>query len=201
MGVGLFKLDFLFAAALDDRPGATRAQRMRRALEWVREWSGDAVVLGCGVPLASAAGVVDYCRVGADVEARWESRLRMLGYRERASTVSAMRSTLARSWMDGTWFGVDPDVVILRTTDTRLSDPERRALFTMNTTLGSLVFVSDDVAEYDETSARLLATWDPPGAATVLAHRQTDGVDSVTTDRGELTAHLGRDTGWARLDH
>jgi alpha-galactosidase len=172
---------------------------MRRAMEWVREWSGDAVVLGCGVPLVSAAGLVDYCRIGADVEARWESRLRVLNYRERASTVSAMRSTLARSWMDGTWFGVDPDVVILRTTDTRLNDAERRALFTMNTTLGSLVFVSDDVAGYDVETAELLASWDPPGAARVLEHRQVAGVDTITTDRGELTADLGRDTGWVRL--
>ena len=197
-GFGLFKLDFLFAAALDDRPGATRAQRMRRAMELLREWAGDAVILGCGVPLVSAAGLVDYCRVGADVEARWESRLRLLNYRERASTVSALRSTLARSWMDGTWFGVDPDVVILRTTETRLSDAERRAMFTLDVTLGSLVFVSDDVAGYDAETAALLASWDPPGAVRVLAHRQTAGVDEVVTDRGTLTVRLGTDTGWVR---
>ncbi|MEO5534366.1 MAG: glycoside hydrolase family 36 protein [Pseudolysinimonas sp.] len=199
-GFGLFKLDFLFAAALDDRPGATRAQRMRRAMELLREWCGDAVILGCGVPLVSAAGLVDYCRVGADVEARWESPLRLLNYRERASTVSALRSTLARSWMDGTWFGIDPDVVILRTTDTRLDDTERRALFTMNSALGSLVFVSDDVVGYDGETARLLGTWDPPGAARVLAHTQVSGVDQVVTDRGVLSARLGRDGGWVRVD-
>ena len=195
-GFGLFKLDFLYAAALDDRPGATRAQRMRRAVELVREWSGDAAILGCGVPLVSAAGLVEYCRIGADVAAKWEDRfLRALNYRERVSTLSSTRSTVARAWMDGTWFANDPDVVILRTQDSKLSDAERRALFAVNTTFGSLVFVSDDITAYDAETTSLLATWDPPGAARVLTHTQTGGVDTIATPDGTVTIDLGDRTG------
>lgn len=195
-GFELFKLDFLYAAALDDRPGRTRAQRMRRAMNLLREWCGDAAILGCGVPLVSAAGLVEYCRVGADVAAVWEDRLqRALNYPERISTVSSMRSSLARAWMDGTWFGNDPDVVILRTGDTRLRDAERRALLAVNTTLGSLVFVSDDVSAYDAETTALLSTWDPPGAARILEHTRTGGVDHLLTDRGPVAFDLGDDTG------
>jgi alpha-galactosidase len=195
-GFGFFKLDFLYAAALDGRPGATRAQRMRRAMTLLREWCGDATVLACGVPLVSAAGIVEYCRVGADVAARWEDPVqRALHYPERISTVSSLRSSVARAWMDGTWFGNDPDVVILRTDDTRLSDAERRALFAVNTTLGSLVFVSDDIAGYDAATTALLASWDPPGAATVRQHSRAGGVDHLVTDRGALGLALGDGTG------
>ncbi|MFI2753729.1 glycoside hydrolase family 36 protein [Cellulomonas sp. P22] len=195
-GFGLLKLDFLYAAALDDRPGATRAQRMRRAVRLLREWSGDAAILGCGVPLVSAAGLVEYCRIGADVAAKWEDRfLRALSYRERVSTVSSMRSTVARAWMDGTWFANDPDVVILRTEDSRLSDAERRALFAVNTTFGSLVFVSDDITAYDADTTSLLASWGGSGAARVVAHTQAGGVDSIRTGAGTVTVELGDRTG------
>ena len=195
-GFGLFKLDFLYAAALDDRPGATRAQRMRRAVGLVREWSGDAAILGCGVPLVSAAGLVEYCRIGADVAAKWEDRfLRALHYRERVSTVSSTRSTVARAWMDGTWFANDPDVVILRTENSALSDAERRALFAVNTTFGSLVFVSDDITAYDAATTSLLATWDPPGAARVVEHAQSGNVDTIRTGNESITIELGDRTG------
>ncbi len=195
-GFGLLKLDFLYAAALDGRPGLTRAQRMRRAMELLRSWAGDAAILGCGVPLVSAAGLVEYCRIGADVAAKWEDHAqRRMHYRERISTVSSMRSTIARAWMDGTWFGNDPDVVILRTTDTRLSDAERRALHAVNTTLGSLVFVSDDIATYDPETTALLATWDPPGAARIVAHTRSGMIDRMETDKGPFVLELGDRTG------
>ena len=161
-GYAFFKLDFLYAAALDTRPGRTRADRMRRAMMLVREWVGDAAVLACGVPLVSAAGLVEYARVGSDVAAYWEDRLlRGVGYRERVSTVSSLRSTIARSWMDGTWFRNDPDVVILRTQKNRLTADEQATLFALNRALGSLVFVSDDVTKYTPEALATLSTLSP----------------------------------------
>ncbi|WP_062202268.1 glycoside hydrolase family 36 protein [Demequina salsinemoris] len=195
-GFGLLKLDFLYAAALDARPGMTRAQRMRRAMGLLRAWTGDAQILGCGVPLVSAAGLVEYCRIGADVAAQWEDHAqRRIHYRERVSSVSSMRSTIARAWMDGTWFGNDPDVVILRTSGSKLTDAERRTLHAVNTTLGSLVFVSDDIADYDSETAALLATWDPPGAARILEQSREGMIDSMTTDAGSFRVALGDRTG------
>ena len=60
----MVKLDFLYAAAIEPRNGKTRGQLMCEAMDFLRECCGDKIILGCGVPLAPAFGVVDACRIG-----------------------------------------------------------------------------------------------------------------------------------------
>ena len=71
-GFSFVKLDFLYAACMTGAHGFSRGELMGRAMDFLRETVGDGKILGCGVPLASAFGVVDYCRIGCDVSLDWD---------------------------------------------------------------------------------------------------------------------------------
>ena len=66
-GFDLVKLDFLYGAAPFGNARESRAARMYRAMELLRTWCGQKQILGCGVPVMPAFGLVDYCRVSCDV--------------------------------------------------------------------------------------------------------------------------------------
>ena len=61
-GFDLVKLDFLYGAAPFGNARESRAARMYRAMELLRSWCGQKQILGCGVPVMPAFGLVDYCR-------------------------------------------------------------------------------------------------------------------------------------------
>ncbi|KAI8384084.1 glycoside hydrolase superfamily [Blakeslea trispora] len=74
-GFDMLKLDFCFAAAMIPRNGKSRGEIMWEAMELIRDLVGpNKLVLGCGVPLASAFRKVDYCRIGSDVAPWWEGK-------------------------------------------------------------------------------------------------------------------------------
>lgn len=72
----------------------------------------------------------------------------MLHVRERVSTANSLVSTLTRWTMSDRMFGNDPDVIILRNKNNKLSPDERYTLCVLNNILGSLVFSSDNVSLY-----------------------------------------------------
>ncbi|MFO7849440.1 MAG: alpha-galactosidase [Spirochaetia bacterium] len=149
------KVDFLHAAALIPREGKSRGRIMFESLRMLREFAGENTLLGCGVPLGSGFGLLDYCRIGADVAPYWEDRrLALMGYRERVSTVNSLRSTIGRRGLSGRAFGNDPDVFILREENQKMSRTQRRTLFLVNQIYGRVLFTSDNPAEYDQE------TWD-----------------------------------------
>jgi alpha-galactosidase len=155
-GFGFVKLDYLFAAAMLPREGKSRGRIMFEALRMLREFTGERMSLGCGVPLGSAFGFLDYCRVGADTAPCWEDgKLVWAGYRERTSTRNALRSTIGRRQLSGRAFGNDPDVFILREHDQKMTVQQRRTLFLVNLVYGRLHFSSDNPAEYDEQAWKL----------------------------------------------
>jgi len=142
-GFGLVKADFLYAAALRPWGGRTRAQRMREAMRLLREVM-PGQLLACGVPLASAAGLCDFNRLGPDTSPKWEdSLLSFCRYRERVSNLNALRTILARWFMNGTLFALDPDVFILG--QSKLTPAERQTLFDVTTTLGGMQSFSDSI--------------------------------------------------------
>ena len=71
-GFDLVKLDFLYGAAPFGNTHESRAARMYRAMELLRTWCGQKQILGCGVPVIPAFGLVDYCRVSCDVGLDWD---------------------------------------------------------------------------------------------------------------------------------
>ena len=148
-GYDLVKLDFLYGAAPFGNERETRAGRMTRAMEFLRELCGDRLILGCGVPLMPAFGLVDYCRVSCDVSLDWDDNLLMQHiHRERISTRQAIGNTLFRRQLNGRAFLSDPDVFFLRDENLKLSDAQKKKLYTVNALFGGVLFHSDNMATY-----------------------------------------------------
>ncbi len=156
-GYDIVKLDFLYGACMIPRNGKSRARIMADAMELLREAIGDdKIILGCGIPLGSALGTTDYCRIGADVHLTWEiGALKWCNNRERASTVLAITNTINRRQLNGAPFVNDPDVFMLRKKMQRLSPKEQYSLLLANLLFGDLIFNSDNIAEYDEATMTL----------------------------------------------
>jgi alpha-galactosidase len=150
-GFDMVKLDFLYAVAVLPRPNKTRGQVMSEAMQFLRRLVGDKILLACGVPLGSAFGLVDYCRVGADIHLSWEHKLlKFLKNRERVSTIVALRTVLSRWPLNGRAFQNDSDVFILREKNNQLTDNQRDTVMIINALLGNLLFTSDNLNEYTE---------------------------------------------------
>ncbi len=155
-GYDLVKLDFLFAAALIPRNGKSRGQLMWEACQFLRECCGEKLILGCGVPLAPAWNVFDYCRIGPDIGLNWEMRsAELINMRERISTRNALHNTIGRRHFSGRYFANDPDVFILRKNDNDLSPQQRFSLLAINQIFGDLLFTSDNIGGYDTATMNL----------------------------------------------
>ena len=150
-GYKLLKLDFLYAACLIPRRDKTRARVMYDGMRLLRELAGDALILGCGVPLAPAFGMVDYCRIGCDMTLNWlgDKIMRPL-HREVPSTRNTLLNTVYRRHLDGRAWRNDPDVFLLRDDNMKLSMEQRETLATVNALFGGVLFTSDNVGAYDE---------------------------------------------------
>lgn len=182
-GFDLVKLDFLYAATLLPRRDKTRGQMMHDGMRFLRELAGDRLILGCGVPLGSAFGLTDFCRVSSDVALAWEDPfLARMHYRERTSTLNALTSTIGRWQLNGRAFRSDPDVFILRDGGNRLTADQKDTLFLVNTALGGLAFTSDNVAEYDGRKAGLYG---------MLFGGSGKQVSRVATGSGPVMIHYG----------
>ena len=156
-GFGFLKLDFLYGACMLPHGGKNRGELMADALDLLREAAGDGVWLDfCGVPMVSAFGRCEFCRVGCDVGLDWDDKafMRLTG-RERVSTKNNLANTRGRAHLDGRAFGCDPDVFFLRR-DVKLTDAQRADLLDADTRLGSVFFTSDDLGAWD---AGQLATY------------------------------------------
>jgi len=157
-GYGLLKLDFLYAACIEPRRDKTRGQVMADGMKFLREIAGDAFILGCGVPLASAFGRVDYCRIGCDVSLDWDDKPHMrLIHRERVSTRSTILDSVFRRQLNGRAFLNDPDVFLLRTDQNSMTEDQRICLAEINALCGGVLFTSDNAADYDENQTKILA--------------------------------------------
>jgi len=150
-GFDFVKLDFLYAAAPYGTETESRAGRMIRAMKLLRRVCGDKLILGCGVPLMPAFGLVDYCRIGCDVGPDWDSTALMrMTHRERVSTKNSIDDTTYRRQINGRAFMNDPDVFFLRDENCKLSDKEKELLYTANARYGGLLLTSDDMNKWDD---------------------------------------------------
>ena len=168
-GFGLLKLDFLYAACLVPHDGMNRGELMADAMQLLREAAGeDTLLLGCGVPLGSAFGVVDYCRIGCDVGLDWDDKPHMrLLHRERVSTKNSLTNTVTRAPLDGRAFGNDPDVFFLRT-DVKLAARRRTSLLHADAKSGSVLLTSDDMGEWSASDRAQFQS----AVRTLLARKQ-----------------------------
>ncbi len=152
-GFRFLKLDFLYAAALPGRrhdPHATGVEALSLGLQVIREAAGEDVhLLGCGCPLGPAVGLVDSMRVGPDVAPYWSDRFsRFMGRDyDLPSTKNALRNVLGRAFMHRHLWRNDPDCLLVRAKDTRLTLDEVRTLASMAALSGGTLLVSDNLLE------------------------------------------------------
>ncbi|HVP28306.1 MAG TPA: alpha-galactosidase [Myxococcota bacterium] len=163
MGWSYQKLDFLYTEAMPcdaHDPSVSRAQRLRRGLAAVRRGCGDdAFLLGCGCPLGAAVGLVDGMRIGPDVAPSWQVdpsvTIPGLGGTQPA-TRNGVRNVLARAFLHRRLWQNDPDCLMTRTRDTRLTRDEARTLAVVTGGTGGMVIFSDDVPKLAPESRSLV---------------------------------------------
>ena len=154
-GFDLVKLDFLYGAAPYGDSHETRAARMIRAMKFLRELCGTHPILGCGVPVMPAFGLVEYCRISCDVTLDWNDKTRMrIIHRERPSTKHAIGNTISRRQLNGRAYLSDPDVFFLRTENCKLTPAQKQKLATVAALLGGVFLTSDDPSSYTEEMKR-----------------------------------------------
>lgn len=158
----LVKLDFLYAGCLCPPKNKTRGEVMRDGMNFLRECCGDKLILGCGVPLSSAYGLVEYCRIGSDISLDYKGGiLSKIIHNECVSSRDAILDTIYRDPLDGRAFLNDPDVFLLRDDNIKMTDNEKELVATVNALFGSVLFTSDDFSKYEnaKTYEKLKEIW------------------------------------------
>lgn len=200
-GFDMVKLDFLYSVCRTPRRNKSRGQIMTEAMDFLREVVGDKILLGCGVPLFPAFGKVDFCRISCDMGKTFYDPWYMKHTnQELFSTRCAMNNTIFRRHLDGRAFGNDPDVfycrendvkakdrLALRTSRLDFTDEQRELLATINSMLGKVLFVSDNVGGYDAEQRRMVEkAFRPTGRKVTDANYVTADVIAIDyTEREE----------------
>lgn len=150
-GFKLLKLDFLYAACMVPHDGMNRGELIADALDLLRQNVGDDVrLLFCGVPLVSAFGRCEYCRIGCDVGLDWDDKPHMrILHRERVSTKWSLANARGRAHLDARAFRCDPDIMHLREEGVSFTEEQRKTMFDIDTTCGGVLFTSDDMSSWD----------------------------------------------------
>lgn len=152
-GYDLVKLDFLYGACVLPIHNKSRGEIMTDAMDFLRECVGDKMILGCGVPMFPAFGKVDYCRIGADITEDWANRDTI---REDCSNPHATCNTVFRRHLDGRAWMNDPDVFFLREENMKMTFKQRLLIAKLNSIFGSLLFISDNIENYNEQQTQAL---------------------------------------------
>jgi alpha-galactosidase len=160
-GFDYFKLDFLYAGALEGRRfGAVPAlAAYRDALRLIRAAVGpQAYLTASGAPILPSVGLVDATRVSPDIDTRYDPPD---GDASRPAQLSATLSTVGRAFQHGRFWVNDPDCLIARPA------VERRAEWAaVVDRYGGLRASSDRIADLDDwglaTTRRLLSEVPPP---------------------------------------
>jgi len=160
-GYEYLKLDFMYAAALPGVRHNTRLSRFEALLQAVariRKVSGNAFVLGCGMPLQAGIGYVDAMRIGPDVAPQWGRSFfdKLFNSDSGISTYRAICSSIYRSFMHNRFWINDPDCLMIRKHKTKLNQQERTTLFNVITALGGMLVVSDRLPDYTDAEREML---------------------------------------------
>ncbi|HQC54324.1 MAG TPA: alpha-galactosidase [Clostridia bacterium] len=153
----MFKLDFLYSQCMLPRNGKSRGQIMCEAMEFLRECAGEKLILGCGVPLGPAFGLVDACRIGCDMDLQYKPRFynKLHVNNEIPSVQNSMTNTISRRHLNGRVFLNDPDVFFFRDTNLKFTLEQKKILAKVNNLFGSVLFVSENVADYGDDALAL----------------------------------------------
>ena len=113
LGIDYFKIDFIFAGAMDGRradPSVSGVEAYRHGLRVIRESIGpEAYLLGCGAPTLASVGLVDAMRVGPDIGHHFEP---LDGDLSQPSQRAAAQNTRWRAWQHGRFWVNDSDCLV-----------------------------------------------------------------------------------------
>jgi len=208
-GYQYLKLDFLYAAAAEgirhDR-SLTRAQTLRHGLEAIRRGAGQRTfILGCGCPLGPAVGIVDGMRIGPDVAPYWGATAGAAG---EPGTALAIDAILARSFTHRRLWLNDPDCLMLRAKETRLTNDEREALARTIAASGGMLLISDDMRLLDSEGARIFqeavrigAQVDATSISAPPLPKDLMSDDPLKVLSGSLDLYLNMSDAPVRVDH
>lgn len=116
-------------------PGKTRMEYFVEVLNMIREEIGDeSIWLGCGQPIWASAGYVDCMRVSRDVGARWVAH---------NSPKELLNDLALRNFTNGRFYEVDPDCVLLRDFETKITETEATSLALYMGVAQGMVLTSD----------------------------------------------------------
>ena len=112
-GIDYFKIDFLYAGAMDGRRSGGSVdgiEAYRHGLRIIREAIGpEAYLLGCGAPILPSVGLVDAMRVGPDIAHHVEP---LDGDLSQPSQRAAATNSRARAWQQGRFWVNDADCLV-----------------------------------------------------------------------------------------
>jgi alpha-galactosidase len=170
-GFEYLKLDFLYAGALDGvryNPDLTGAQALRNALTLIKEIVGENTkILGCGCPIGSGVGLVDFMRINPDVAPNWHPEFEGIQFfidneEGLPGTRNSLLSAINRIFMHNNWWINDPDCLLIRDLNTRLTAEEVKLLTTVIVMSAGSIIVSDHLPDLSEERVEWLAKTLPP---------------------------------------
>ncbi len=167
-GYDYLKLDFLHNGATNGiryDPEATRAQAFRRGLQAIRDAAGpETYILGCGIPIALGLGIVNAMRVSGDTGPEWHNKFLadFVGHPAPPSAFDVASSNFSRHFLGGTWGWNDPDCLMCRFEDTKLTRDEVYTHAAIVAFCGGPLFISDNLSKLTSESIRLASMLIPP---------------------------------------
>jgi len=184
-GLAFLKIDFVYAAMLDGRrhdPSRSTYQTYRDAVTLIREVAGDrTAILGCGAPLVPSVGLVDLMRVGPDVAEYWRRPLVdwLTGVESTPGARQSLKNVLARHALHGRLWQNDPDCLLVRARNSKLSLTEVRTLASVVGLSGGMRMISDDLSRLEPDRLDLLKKVLPPAPWPARVARVGDEPDTV----------------------
>ncbi|AEF85385.1 alpha galactosidase [Treponema primitia ZAS-2] len=151
-GFRYLKLDFLYTGLFNGafaNPGSPH-EHYRRACAVLTGRSATrtglpVAYLGCGLPLGPSYRRFPLSRIGADTKAEWDWKLvKCLGHTGRPSAYINLMDTIGRSFMNGSVYINDPDVIFLRSQNCRLTANEKELIALVNFLLAGQIMFSDN---------------------------------------------------------
>jgi alpha-galactosidase len=157
-GYEYVKVDFTYAGAYQGdfyNPRVTRAQAYRMGFKAIRESVGpDIFILGCGAPLGPSIGYVDGMRIGEDVSPDYWYHPQMdMGY---PCMMAAIQNTIARYFMHKQFWLNDPDCIMVRQVETKLTSHEVITWATLVALSNGMLVISDKMDELSDFDKNLL---------------------------------------------
>ena len=183
-GFSLFKTDFMLWNMHDSStvrrhdPSLTSVEIMRNTLAVIRSAIGeDSYLLGCIAPFMPFIGYADGMRLAGDCGAQWT---------EPYGPVNLLRELPCDNYFNHMFWQNDPDAMLLRDFDTRLTSDEARSLALLQALSGGAVSTSDPLHRLSDERKRLLRLVEPHGAVTPeLPYFGTERRELVLTHRLE----------------